>query len=1086
MRSSCHTPSKRGRGVAAALSALAAAAAICVSGASGSVPGSTAAADDVLVTTEETSVAFNPLDNDSADLLPSSVSIVSDPLHGSVSANGQTGVMRYLPYPHFNGTDTFAYQACTAQATCVSAGVRVEVSMLGNYRLVFQRGLTEQGQGVIKTIDVSGGHEQSIPASGDLVGDWPTVSPLGDRVAAAIGVNIVIRNRDGTILAQKDAPGSPDHLSWAPGSDYTLVFSAEVSAGEGVYKLDLPQPNDPLGQPKITPILDPTADQPKYGRNPSFGPQGIVVDSYYDGTGDRQDGIYTTGGNAIYTDSVGEHSEQPDARADGAIVFVTRRSAATCGSFFLWTLRVLLAGASTPTDLYSRCTGADGQNPITAPRFSPDGTKIAFQDGLDVVRAINTDGTHLQTVIDGDPYLTGADGSPRPSWDTVSYPAPPSQPWTSGGHLLVVAAPANNGTCCLGDRAGTIRRLNGNGSGVTDFLAAGHGLFQAGTQADPAWSPDGSRLAFSALDIPGEGVPALRTLFVVNMDGSGLTQITNTGSQIVNWGQFKYPAWSPDGARLVAVVNPYDPTNGVDNLDHLWTMNPDGSNIQMISDCGGSICWRPTWSPDSALIAFNKGGPSIWVVHPDGSGEAPVQIPAPYVSDKDMSWSPSGAQVAFVSNNHLVVGDYISSPASVARVRIIGPASTFGASAEPVWSRDGRAIAFIREGSSVTTTGELWLVDPDGTSNTKIGAFDDVTLSQPQWGPGAAPPTVQAVSPQVGPTAGGTTVTVTGSGFGGPGTSVSFGGVDGTVSGGSSTSLTVVTPAHDAGQVNVVVGNPDGQSATLVGGFSFRDGPIIDRISPAFGPLAGGTAVTISGSGFGGPGTTVAFGDSAAVVSGGSSTSLTVTTPAHTAGVVDVAVRNPDGQIATLPNSFTYSSAPELVGVAPNAGPPSGGTAVTLSGNNFGGPGTTVEFGGATATVTGGNSTTLQVTTPPHAAGAVDVFVTNPDGQASLKANAFTYVTLFVTVTPSSGPAGTSIQLAGAGYRAGETINVTYATGMKRPSSIALCASQARSDGTWSCTAAIPTKSQGAAGAHTITATGKKSKKTATTSFNLS
>ena len=85
-------------------------------------------------------------------------------------------------------------------------------------------------------------------------------------------------------------------------------------------------------------------------------------------------------------------------------------------------------------------------------------------------------------------------------------------------------------------------------------------------------------------------------------------------------------------------------------------------------------------------------------------------------------------------------------------------------------------------------------------------------------------------------------------------------------------------------------------------------------ISPASGTTAGGTSVTISGTGFV-SGATVTVGGAAAtsVTVANTGTSITATTPAHTAGTVSVSVTNPDNQSATLPNGFTY--------VAPNALP---------------------------------------------------------------------------------------------------------------------------------------------------------------------
>ncbi|HSG07883.1 MAG TPA: IPT/TIG domain-containing protein, partial [Longimicrobiales bacterium] len=84
--------------------------------------------------------------------------------------------------------------------------------------------------------------------------------------------------------------------------------------------------------------------------------------------------------------------------------------------------------------------------------------------------------------------------------------------------------------------------------------------------------------------------------------------------------------------------------------------------------------------------------------------------------------------------------------------------------------------------------------------------------------------------------------------------------------------------------------------------------PTVTSISPSAGPTAGGTSVTIGGTGFR-SGATVTIGGTAAInVVFGSATSITATTPAHSAGLVNVVVTNPDAQTGTLTNGFTYQA----------------------------------------------------------------------------------------------------------------------------------------------------------------------------------
>lgn len=184
--------------------------------------------------------------------------------------------------------------------------------------------------------------------------------------------------------------------------------------------------------------------------------------------------------------------------------------------------------------------------------------------------------------------------------------------------------------------------------------------------------------------------------------------------------------------------------------------------------------------------------------------------------------------------------------------------------------------------------------------------------------------------------------------------------------------------------------------------------PTVSGIAPATGSTAGGTAVTITGTGFL-TGATVKFaGVSATNVSVVSATSITATTPAHAAGKVDVVVTNTDAQSATLTQGFTYAlPAPTIGNISPATGPTSGGTPVTITGTNFQ-SGATVTFGALPATdvvVAGPTSITARTPLGPATEQlAVDVVVTNPDSLKATAAGGFTYTVpplAVVSVTPN-------------------------------------------------------------------------------------
>ncbi len=210
--------------------------------------------------------------------------------------------------------------------------------------------------------------------------------------------------------------------------------------------------------------------------------------------------------------------------------------------------------------------------------------------------------------------------------------------------------------------------------------------------------------------------------------------------------------------------------------------------------------------------------------------------------------------------------------------------------------------------------------------------------------------------------------------------------------------------------------------------------PTITKISPAVGTPTGGTVVTITGTNFV-SGATVAFKqNSATAVTFVSSTSLKATAPASTnnaEGPVSISVTNPDTQIATLPNGFTYQyPVPTVTKISPAIGWPAGGTVVTITGTNFL-SGATVSFGQNSATsVTFQSQTSLKATTPPStnkADGAVNVTVTNPDSQAATLSNGFMYqypAPAITTLSPITGlpTGGTVVTITGTNFLLGATV----------------------------------------------------------------
>ena len=220
----------------------------------------------------------------------------------------------------------------------------------------------------------------------------------------------------------------------------------------------------------------------------------------------------------------------------------------------------------------------------------------------------------------------------------------------------------------------------------------------------------------------------------------------------------------------------------------------------------------------------------------------------------------------------------------------------------------------------------------------------------------AATPTVAGLSPNHGSAAGGTPVTISGTGFTGA-TALDFGTTPATdLHVVNDTMITADSPAG-TGVVNVTVTTPGGTSAVTPADeftYTVATAPAVTGLSPSSGPEAGGTLVTITGTSFTGA-TAVDFGTTAATnVTVVNDTTITADSPAGT-GTVDVTVITPAGTSATSPaDHFTYIVAPAVTGLSPTSGTAAGGTPVTITGTGFTGA-TAVDFGTTAATnVVGG------------------------------------------------------------------------------------------------------------------------------------
>ena len=467
-----------------------------------------------------------------------------------------------------------------------------------------------------------------------------------------------------------------------------------------------------------------------------------------------------------------------------------------------------------------------------------------------------------------------------------------------------------------------------------------------------------------------------------------------------------------DAPTLTSVSPTTGPTSGGTLVTLTGTLFRAGMQVHFGGVLATGVTVVSATQATALTPAHAAGGVDVSVTTPGGTSSLPgafTYVAVPTLSEVSPDEGPAtGGQTVTLTGTNFRAGMQVRFGGTLAVLVSVHPSGTLATVTTPAHAAGLVDVSVTTPGGAVTLA----------------GAYTYVVA-----------PTLTALSPDVGPTGGGTTVTLTGSGFRAD-MDVRFGGTLAAVDSvnPTGTSATVITPTHAAGLVAVSVTTPGG-TATLAGSFTYLGAPTLTAVSPSEGSTAGGESVTLTGTGFR-VGMQVRFGGAlAALVSvnpGG--TSATVTTPPHAAGVVDVSVTTPGGS-ASFPGGYTYVSAPTVTGVNPDAGPITGGQTVTLTGTGFR-AGMQVSFGGTAATgLTILTPSQATVVTPAHTAGVVDVVVSTPGGTGTLS-NGYSYVVAptVTAVSPDEGPTsgGTPVTLTGTGFRAGMTVSFggTPATGV--------------------------------------------------------
>ena len=234
---------------------------------------------------------------------------------------------------------------------------------------------------------------------------------------------------------------------------------------------------------------------------------------------------------------------------------------------------------------------------------------------------------------------------------------------------------------------------------------------------EPAWSPDGSRIAFWSNRDGG------KEIYVMDADGSNVKRLTTNLADDVN------PSWSPDSRRVLF-------ESERDGNREVYVMDADGGNqIRLTRD--NALDSTASWSPDESLIAFasnrdtglpyNPYNMDIYVMNADGSNVKRIVDDPEY--DVGPQWSPDGRKILFMTGRNGNFDVYVMNADGTEQKNLT--ADYDKSDGAPVWSIDGNNIAFSRK---IEGKDQIFVMDSDG-GNLKRVTHNSANNGSLGWSP---------------------------------------------------------------------------------------------------------------------------------------------------------------------------------------------------------------------------------------------------------------------------------------------------------------------------------------------------------------
>ena len=222
--------------------------------------------------------------------------------------------------------------------------------------------------------------------------------------------------------------------------------------------------------------------------------------------------------------------------------------------------------------------------------------------------------------------------------------------------------------------------MDADGTNVKDLTQQDYSRGIKDVDSTPAWSPDGKHIAFSTTRDGNCEV------YVMGADGSNPMNLTK------NPGWDAYPTWSPDGTQIAFATNR-------DGDKEIYAMRADGTKVRNLTKAPDCDDWTPAWSPDGKQIAFasmRDGNNEIYIMDRDGGN--PRNLTRNPADDQFPAWTPDGTEIAFLRTRRGPPEVLLTSMDGRPEQRLIPDWSarrmTVPLPRHPQWSPDGKRIVF--------------------------------------------------------------------------------------------------------------------------------------------------------------------------------------------------------------------------------------------------------------------------------------------------------------------------------------------------------------------------------------------------------